>query len=347
MNETYNETMEFLYNINDQDVIGKEAYESYISDNSNFDINDFVSNVYVPDSFLEYRTLFAIKHYLYSLPNYHTQNFLLFNCVLEGEFEHIVEGVSFRMKKGDISLVRPNVYHSMDIAEKKEPERHKSVMVSIMVRPEAAAELFSEATEKNEQLGKFINAAINGENGRKYVLFSCNGEHGVYKNLIQLIYYEARNNYIAWENANEAVIQNLFRTLVSELVLSGNFSVNYSTEFAGNSSTVDIVKYIHDNYKTVTLQSVARQFNYCTAYTSRLIKKRTGLGFATLVSEIRLANALSLMMETELKISDIAESCGYGSPEHFFRTFKEKYGQTPTELRKNQKAKTDSDEELI
>lgn len=338
MQETYSETLEYLYGINKQDIMGKSDYENYVSVNRNFDINDFVSNVYVSESFLKNRKLFSIKHYRYSLPNYHTQNFLIFNCVLEGEFEHIVEGVSFRMKKGDICLVRPNVYHALDIVERNEPERHESVGAAIMVRTEAAAELFSEVIKKNEQLGKFINDAVSGENGRKYMLFSCIGEAEVHKNLVNLIYYEARNNYTVWENANEAVICNLFRAFLSELVLSGRFSISYSAEFAGNSSTVDIVTYIRQNYRTVTLQSVARHFNYCTAYTSRLIKKRTGVGFATLVSEIKLANALSLLMQTDLKISDIAESCGYRSTEHFFRTFREKYGHTPTQARKKAKS---------
>lgn len=337
MNETYRESMEYLYGINDQDTIGKVKYEKYIADNRTFDINDFISNIYIPEMFLENRAIFSMKHYRYSLPNYHTQNFLIFNCVLEGEFEHIVEGDRFTMKKGDICLLIPNVYHAFDIVEKDEEERHKAVSACIMVRTDATAELFSEVTKKNEQLSRFINSAVTGESCRKYILFSCRGEHAVYENLINLIYYQARNNYTSWENVNESVIRNLFRALLAELILSGNFTARYSSEFSGNSSTVDIVKYIRKNYKTVTLQSVAEHFNYCTAYTSRLIKKRTGLGFVTLVSEIKLNQATAMLLETELKVSEIAEMCGYGSTEHFFRTFKDKHGCTPTEFREKAK----------
>ena len=57
----------------------------------------------------------------------------------------------------------------------------------------------------------------------------------------------------------------------------------------------------------------------------------------TLVSEIKLNQATAMLLETELKVSEIAEMCGYGSTEHFFRTFKDKYGCTPTEFREKAK----------
>ncbi len=335
MQESYNETISFLYGITDGDTCGKEDYEKFVSDKTKFSIDDFVSNVYVSSKFLENRSLFAIKHYRYSLPNYHTQKFLIFNCVLEGEFEHIVEGVRFVMKKGDICLMHPNVYHAFDIIERDEEKRHKATALAILVSLDAAQELFSEVTQSNKQLSEFIKCAVGEKNNRKYVLFKCRGEHGVYENILHLIYYQARNNYNDWTCANEAVIRNLFRAFVSELVLSGNFTMNYSTEFSGNSSTVDIVKYIYDNYRTVTLGDVAQYFNYCTAYASRLIKKRTGMGFATLVSEIRFKNATEMLLSADMKISDIAEKCGFGSSEHFFRIFKERYGCTPTQFRTN------------
>ncbi len=333
MQESYNETLSFLYGITEGDIIGKENYEKFVSDKTKFSIDDFVSNVYVSNNFLENRSLFAIKHYRYSLPNYHTQKFLIFNCVLEGEFEHIVEGVRFTMKKGDICLMNPNVYHAFDIAEQDEEKRHKSTALAVLVSLNAAQELFSEVARNNKQISEFIKCAVGGKNNRKYVFFRCSGEHGVYRNILQLIFYEARNNYKEWTCVNEAVIRNLFRTFVSELILSGNFTMQFSTEFSGNSSTVDIVKYIYDNYRTVTLGDVAQYFNYCTAYASRLIKKRTGMKFATLISEIRFRNANELLLSTDMKISDIAEKCGFGSTEHFFRNYKEKFGCTPTQFR--------------
>ncbi len=56
---------------------------------------------------------------------------------------------------------------------------------------------------------------------------------------------------------------------------------------------------------------------------SRLFKKGTGRTVPQYVNELRIARACLLLAETDLTVSQIAMDCGFVSPAHFQRQFKE------------------------
>jgi len=63
--------------------------------------------------------------------------------------------------------------------------------------------------------------------------------------------------------------------------------------------------------------------------------KHTGRNCRDIIQETKLQYAMELLDNSELSIYHIAEECGYSSPSHFFRVFREKYGITPNEYRVN------------
>jgi two-component system response regulator YesN len=104
-----------------------------------------------------------------------------------------------------------------------------------------------------------------------------------------------------------------------------------------NSQAIELVclyirSHIHDD---LTLDNVAQEFYYSTAYFSRLFKQKTGKTFLTFLTECRMEKAeLLLRDEPDLGISGIAKKVGYGDSNYFARVFKQYSGRTPSIYRR-------------
>jgi signal transduction histidine kinase/DNA-binding response OmpR family regulator/ligand-binding sensor domain-containing protein len=64
------------------------------------------------------------------------------------------------------------------------------------------------------------------------------------------------------------------------------------------------------------------------------IQSITGLAPAQFIRSIRLKRAAQLLRDTQLNISEIADSCGFGTIKYFNIHFKEEFGITPTQYRR-------------
>lgn len=103
---------------------------------------------------------------------------------------------------------------------------------------------------------------------------------------------------------------------------------------------LEISNYIHANYKTVTLDDLAEKFYLCKQYLSKFIKEKSGLTFSENVKKIRMGKACILLKNGNMTVERIADAVGYQNVEHFNRIFKQSYGMTPIQLRKQREIRT-------
>jgi AraC-like DNA-binding protein len=83
----------------------------------------------------------------------------------------------------------------------------------------------------------------------------------------------------------------------------------------------------------LSLTKVAKAVNTSRFYFFKLLKKATGLNFTNYVSRVRIEKAKNLLLNPNLRISEIAYEIGFQSLTHFNRVFKKIIGQSPTEYR--------------
>ncbi len=83
----------------------------------------------------------------------------------------------------------------------------------------------------------------------------------------------------------------------------------------------------------LSLGEVARAVNASTFYFCKVFKKATGLNFTDYVSRVRIEKAKNLVMNPNLRISEIAYEVGFQSLTHFNRVFKKITGLSPTAYR--------------
>lgn len=83
----------------------------------------------------------------------------------------------------------------------------------------------------------------------------------------------------------------------------------------------------------ISLGQVAKAVNTSTFYFCKMFKKVTGINFTDYVSRVRVESAKNLLLNPNLRISEIAYEVGFQSLTHFNRVFKKIVGQAPTEYR--------------
>ncbi len=86
-----------------------------------------------------------------------------------------------------------------------------------------------------------------------------------------------------------------------------------------------------------TAQVFARKLAMSEASLRRRLKAE-GTGIQQLKDAARLGRALHLLQSSDLSVAAVAEQCAYQSPSRFTDKFKQRFGLTPSELRKTRSA---------
>lgn len=95
-----------------------------------------------------------------------------------------------------------------------------------------------------------------------------------------------------------------------------------------------IVAMIHEFYHTdLTLEVCSKRLNYHANYLKRVFRTETGTNFSEYLIQYRMSMAKKWLIETDLKISEIAEKAGYKIPQNFIRIFRKAEGLTPGQYR--------------
>ena len=92
----------------------------------------------------------------------------------------------------------------------------------------------------------------------------------------------------------------------------------------------EIVRYVNRHYQeNITLGQICALFALSRSSISHTFKKEVGISFREYLINIRLRSATSLLIYSNLSISEIAYSVGFNDSNYFSNTFKKHFGQSP------------------
>lgn len=111
-----------------------------------------------------------------------------------------------------------------------------------------------------------------------------------------------------------------------------NKSVSYS-------KIMGVVDYLKDHFANpdLSIVSVADYFNINPSYLSRTFKKIMGIGLSDYLQKLRIREAIRLLRESELTVSEIAAKVGYNNALTMNRAFKKFEGVTPSQQRQKER----------
>ena len=84
----------------------------------------------------------------------------------------------------------------------------------------------------------------------------------------------------------------------------------------------------------LTRESVAQAFYISPNYLSHLFQKSGGQGFNEYLNHVRLEQAKTLLKGYDLKVKEVARSCGFVDSNYFCRLFRKNTERSPTEYRR-------------
>ncbi len=86
-----------------------------------------------------------------------------------------------------------------------------------------------------------------------------------------------------------------------------------------------------------SLRALAAKFHVSTGCLSAHFRQHVGMSPAQYVTQSRLTHAKVLLLKSELSVLEIAMQCGYGDASNFVRRFRQQFGVTPLQFRRQQR----------
>lgn len=126
------------------------------------------------------------------------------------------------------------------------------------------------------------------------------------------------------------------------LIFCQRFRRHASTDASGSLSASvthqkvsEVASYISSHYtEASSLDSVAKHFFMSKSYLSRIFKQNTGYTVNEYINISRIQEARKLLMESDMRITQIAEAVGYDSITYFEKIFRSHTGTSPLRYRK-------------
>jgi AraC-like DNA-binding protein/quercetin dioxygenase-like cupin family protein len=243
----------------------------------------------------------------------HNHDYFELTYVAEGNVLNIIDGNELYMNVGDVSLITPQAVHELRCLN---PD---TALINICIKPSLLKGTF----EKFSKSGSPVSKLLTGRTENKFMFFSIG-----YSKEVPLYISNMIHEYAGADFHQGFSLEAWLLLLLDFLANCGHYSYTGVDE-----KTLHILQYIQDNCLELSLENMAKHLGYNPNYLAGYLKRRTGINYSEIVRETRLKAALSMLSETTISIYDISEACGYNSPSHFFKIFKEHFHTTPKKYR--------------
>lgn len=240
--------------------------------------------------------------------------------VLNGEAQHIVNGESYPIAKGDVFVINQHTGHSFMGANQLK-------ICNIMFQPEVA---FAGAYDMKKMPGFQALFVLEPHFFQNHRFCSQLKLTAGKFSLIQQNIHSMMEEYDRKEEGWKDLLLSSFRMFCVTL------SRYYNTDTVGQDNAfiklADAVACIEKNYcRNLSTEELAGIAGYSERQFLRLFRSVFSTTPGLYITELRMKKAQNLLKSGSLSIGEIAWRCGYDDQNYFSRAFKKHIGMTPTE----------------
>lgn len=264
------------------------------------------------------------RHLRYLPAILHSHSFLEIVCVIDGNCINYIQEQELQMRKGDICIIAPETTHAISAFS------DDCIIINIILRISTFEKAFFGVLSENDILSDFFTRSLYHSKTHPYLFFRTGGDQEVF-DYVLYAYREFLRNHQYKERFLNNIVGAFFIILLRNH--GSNVIIPEVDSQGHDENVVFILKYMQENYKTITLKELAEFFNYSERQIQRIIKNSTGASFSNNIQKLKMRQAARLLLTPDLSVSDIAEELGYMDPGNFRHIFKKYYGMTPAEYR--------------
>lgn len=228
--------------------------------------------------------------------------------VMEDKIQMTIQDVEYTFDKGDFILIFPNTIHSYSSSFHVDTTDNSilTVISGVMLT------------------GEYINTLMNYHLKKPYIRSKDLHDDVVFAmNSLVREMNEGKSLYVS-----KAYLQLILARTIPYLELVRNQSLD-SYDLAHR-----IVNYISLNFREpLSLDILAIELGISRYYLSRIFSKKLNSNFNDYVNNIRVSYASTLILTTDMSITQICDDAGFNSLRTFNRVFKESFHMTPSEYR--------------
>lgn len=158
-----------------------------------------------------------------------------------------------------------------------------------------------------------------------------------YAAMVELIKHYFRSaDHPHWQSGCKAS----FVQILYQLTKRFQASEVLRSEFVQHRQQADrlarLFEFVRINYaEKISVEQATQLVHMSQAQFMKVFKKVSGMTFVAHVTRVRINNALRLLRETDLTIAEIAAKTGFSDQSYFDRRFRQTFGKSPREWRKN------------
>lgn len=234
----------------------------------------------------------------------HWHSFFEFEVIVRGEGEHVLNGESYVLRRGDAFLLNPTDFHS--------------------ITPHGELELWNISFDESLISDRRLFEISGVSSPKRFVL--TEEQTDKLCSIASLIKSES--------GERDGCTKELCECLLSVLLRLENPSLKDTGNPTGLRRALTYMKvHFRDN---PTLETVARQAGFHPHYFSQIFKRKTGESFNKTLNKLKVTYAEGLLA-SGFSVSEACYKSGFGSLSNFLLVFKSITGITPEQYKKKAK----------
>ncbi len=259
--------------------------------------------------------------------NCHWHSTLEIGTVAEGCLDFYMAETCIKLHKGDCVFINSNVLH---MARQSDPLENTVMLVASF-----PPSLFPEGNIFHKYFQPVMQMPLQGFG------IKASNPHGTQIARFLKVICNLKNETYGYELECLGLLSRIWLEVLRYMSEEEHSFVTKEARHRHRDLMKQMISYIQEHFAdNITIQALTEHAHVSRSECFRSFRRYTGKKPMEYINEYRLLQAAGLLRDTNLSISEVGSSCGFGSSSYFGKLFRKKYGVTPLEYRKESSIKS-------